>query len=335
MQSSAAKLSVQNLKTYFHTPAGTIKSVDGVDFELYPNDILAIVGESGSGKSVTAQSIMKLVPTPPGEYVSGTVRLLDENITELDEASMQNIRGRRIGMIFQNARASLNPSFTIGYHLIETLNRHSHSSHSRPRQNTEKEAEFLLRQVGFADPKRINTSYPHQLSGGMCQRIGIALCLACNPEIIIADEPTTALDVIVQAIVLRKLRQIHLERSVPIILITHDFGVARFLANRVIVMYAGKIQEQGKIEKVLSNPAHPYTKALIRSVPDRANCTDRLYQIPGQSPNLLNLPDGCSLADRCEHATAYCRIRPPDLLPAPDGSMVRCHLYAPTEMKIA
>lgn len=335
MKSGAAKLSVQNLKTYFHTPAGILKSVDGVDFELYPNDILAIVGESGSGKSVTAQSIMKLVPTPPGEYVSGTVSLLDKDITALDEASMQSVRGRRIGMIFQNARAALNPSFTIGYHLIETLKRHSHSSNSKSRQQTEKEAEFLLREVGFADPQRINTSYPHQLSGGMCQRIGIALCLACNPEIIIADEPTTALDVIVQAIVLRKLRQIHLERSVPIILITHDFGVARYLANRVIVMYAGKIQEQGEVEKVLSNPAHPYTKALIRSVPDRAECTDRLYQIAGQSPNLMNLPPGCSFAERCEHSTPYCRSRPPDLLPASDGSMVRCHLYGPTEMKVA
>lgn len=325
----ASKLSVRDLKTHFHTPAGTVKSVDAVDFDLFPDDILAIVGESGSGKSVTAQSIMKLVPTPPGEYVSGSVYLQDLDILALDEPAMQGVRGRRIGMIFQNARAALNPSFTIGYHLEETLRCHNTS---KSEQQIDESSEMLLREVGFSDPQRIQVSYPHQLSGGMCQRVGIALCLACDPEIVIADEPTTALDVIVQATVLNKLRQIHKERGVPIILITHDFGVVRYLATRVIVMYAGKIQEDGTVEQVLLSPAHPYTKALLQSVPDIADGKDRLFQIPGQPPSLISMPAGCSLADRCDHATAHCRKYQPELWPTLGNSMARCHFYNPAGM---
>jgi len=317
-------LSVMNLKTYFDTPAGVVKAVDDVSFELRRTDILAIVGESGSGKSVTAQSIMKLVAVPPGRHAGGRIELDSLDLLSLNEKALERVRGERISMIFQNPRAALNPSFTVAAQMVETLRHHDRSL---SKGEAAKRAVTLLRAVDFPDPERVAASYPHQMSGGMCQRVGVALCMACEPEILIADEPTTALDVLVQATILLLLKRAHVERGLPIILITHDFGVVRALATRVIVMYAGKTQESGPVEAVLSYPQHPYTRALIDSVPKPDEVDRHLYQIDGQPPDLSRLPSGCSFADRCEFAMARCRTTIPELHRSPTGSTVRCHLF--------
>ncbi|MEX0807369.1 MAG: ABC transporter ATP-binding protein [Dongiaceae bacterium] len=320
-------LSVQNLRIYFETPAGTVRAVDDVSFDLGRRDVLAIVGESGSGKSVTAQSIMKLVPSPPGRYVSGSAMMDGTDLMALSPRELVAMRGRKLAMIFQNPRAALNPSFTIRNQMVETLRRHNRSLTAA---DAEQQIVATMRRVGFADPLRVAASYPHQLSGGMCQRIGIALAFACNPEILIADEPTTALDVVVQARILHLLKRAHEERQLPIIVITHDFGMVRALANRVIVMYAGRIQEVGDVDQVLERPMHPYTKALIASVPDPERATKRFFQVRGQPPDLLRLPRGCKFADRCDLAMDICRGTEPPLAVAADGSGVRCHLYPST-----
>ena len=317
-------LSVANLKTYFDTPAGVVKAVDDISFDLRRTDILAIVGESGSGKSVTAQSIMNLIAVPPGRYAGGRIELDGIDLLTLNEKALEGVRGERISMIFQNPRAALNPSFTVAAQMVETLRHHDRGL---SKGEAAKRAVALLRAVDFPDPERVAASYPHQMSGGMCQRVGVALCMACEPDILIADEPTTALDVLVQATILLLLKRAHVERSLPVILITHDFGVVRVLAKRVIVMYAGKTQESGAVEAVLSNPQHPYTKALIDSVPKPDEPNSRLYQIEGQPPDLSRLPSGCSFADRCEFAMAKCRTTAPELHRSPTGSTVRCHLF--------
>ena len=311
---------------YFDTPAGVVKAVDDVSFDLHRGDILAIVGESGSGKSVTALSIMKLVAVPPGRYAGGRVRMDGLDLLSQDEKELGRIRGKRISMIFQNPPAALNPAFTVSTLMVETLRRHDRSL---SRAAAARRSIALLRAVDFPDPERVAVSYPHQMSGGMCQRVGIALSMACEPEVLIADEPTTALDVLVQATILLLLKRAHLERGLPIILITHNFGVVRVLATRVIVMYAGKIQEQGQADKVLSDPQHPYTKALIESVPNPDRPDQRLYQIEGQPPDLSRLPAGCSFADRCEFTMPRCRTELPELYQSPTGSKVRCHLFGP------
>lgn len=317
-------LSVKNLKTYFDTPAGVVKAVDDVSFDLRKTDILAIVGESGSGKSVTAQSIMKLVAMPPGQYAGGRIELDGRDLLSLNDRALERVRGERISMIFQNPRAALNPSFTVATQMVETLRRHDRSL---TKDKAVKRSMALLRAVDFPDPQRVAASYPHQMSGGMCQRVGVALSMACEPEILIADEPTTALDVLVQATILLLLKRAHIERGLPIILITHDFGVVRALATRVIVMYAGKVQESGPAEAILSNPQHPYTKALIDSVPKPDEPDRRLYQIEGQPPDLARLPAGCSFADRCDFAMAKCRTDAPSIHHSPAGTVVRCHLF--------
>ena len=319
-------LSVQGLKTVFDTPTGIVNAVDDVSFDLATKEILAIVGESGSGKTVTAQSILKLVPAPPGRYAGGKILIDGFDLLSKSELELEKIRGQRISMIFQNPRAALNPSFTVLTQLIETVKRHDPSI---SRANAEKRVLELLSSVDFPDPKRVAASYPHQMSGGMCQRVGIALSIACEPEILIADEPTTGLDVLVQATILLLLKREHARRNLPIILITHDLGVVRALATRVIVMYAGKIQEQGSADTVLANPQHPYTKALIDSVPNPRHSDRRLNQIKGQPPDLLKLPVGCSFNDRCQVATPMCSASMPNLRLSPSGSEVRCHLFPP------
>jgi peptide/nickel transport system ATP-binding protein len=316
-------LSVRNLRTHFDTPAGVVKAVDDVSFDLHRDDILAIVGESGSGKSVTALSIMKLVATPPGRYVSGTAIIDGIDLMALEARDLMRVRGSKLAMIFQNPRAALNPSFTIRTQLLETLRWHDPA-----RRQADERLARMLRSVGFSDPERVARSYPHQLSGGMCQRIGLALAFACDPEVLIADEPTTALDVLVQAKILHLLSRIHHQHQLPIILITHDFGVVRAIATRVIVMYAGKIQETGTVDQILTHPQHPYTRALIASVPDPERVTASFYQIRGQPPDLLHLPRGCKFADRCDHVMAVCRGVEPGMSPSPSGSTVRCHLFS-------
>jgi peptide/nickel transport system ATP-binding protein len=321
----SAVLSVRNLRTHFDTPAGTVKAVDDVSFDLGHEDILAIVGESGSGKSVTALSIMKLVPSPPGRYVSGSAVVAGIDLMKLSPRDLVDVRGSTLAMIFQNPRAALNPSFTIRTQLIETLRRHDRHSTGHHEQRMLR----MMRSVGFSDPDRVARSYPHQLSGGMCQRIGLALAFACDPAVLIADEPTTALDVVVQARILHLLSRVHRERRLPILLITHDFGVVRAIASRVIVMYAGKIQEAGTVDQILTSPQHPYTRGLIASVPDPERSPTGFYQIRGQPPDLLRLPRGCKFADRCDQVMPVCRSVEADLSSSPSGSSVRCHLFQP------
>lgn len=319
-----AVLSVSNLTVHFSSSAGVVKAADDVSFDLYSGEVLAIVGESGSGKSVTALSLLKLIQSPPGRYVSGKITIGDSDVLAANEKKLEQIRGGEISMIFQNPRAALNPSLTVMNQLVETIRRHDETVDvARARQT----ALDTMRAVGVAEPERVADNYPHQISGGMCQRIGLALAIACNPKVLIADEPTTQLDAHVQARILLTLKRLHQEKRIPIILITHDFGVVRAMASRIIVMYAGKIQEMGTAEQVLNNPQHPYTKALIASVPKVDHSVDRLYQIPGQPPNLAKLPVGCSFQERCPSVHAGCRQLQPHLLKTPSGTLARCHLF--------
>jgi oligopeptide/dipeptide ABC transporter ATP-binding protein len=318
-------LDVQNLCVDFDTASGSFRAVDDVSFSVRRGQILGVVGESGSGKSVTAQAIMKLIPTPPGRYAGGRVVFDGRELLAMSERDLRRLRGDRIAMIFQNPRAALNPAFTVGAQLIEALREHTGLS----RRDTRARAETTMRGVGFSDARRVLGSYPHQLSGGMCQRVGIAIAMATDPDLLIADEPTTALDVLVQKAALETLRGLHASREMPIILISHDFGVIRAMATQVLVMYAGQVQEQGAVDAILSRPGHPYTKGLLNSIPDPARKAQRLYQIDGHPPDLARLPPGCRFADRCEHVYARCRSESPRLWPTPSGSYARCHLQDP------
>jgi len=319
-------LSVNNLSVYFFTPSGVVKAVERVSFDVFKGRILAIVGESGSGKTVTALSTMKLVQVPPGKYVSGEVLLDGENILSASDKRLQEIRGKRISMIFQNPRAALNPSFTVFRQLIETIKKHNQSLSKKAALDYAKE---VLRDVGVMESEQVGTSYPHQISTGMCQRIGLAMSMACHPDLLIADEPTTMLDAMVQAKILLMLKRTSKEKQLPIIVITHDFGVVDALAEEIIVMYAGMIQEQGKADIILNTPQHPYTKALILSVPNPERPTQRLFQIDGQPPDLSRLPKGCSFADRCPSVISRCREKRPVLYKSPTGSYACCHLFGP------
>lgn len=321
-------LQVDGLTTHFKTPAGVVKATDDVSFDLHDDEILAIVGESGSGKSVTALSLMKLVPEPPGEYVAGRIVVDGSSVLEATDGELEHIRGEKISMIFQNPRAALNPSLTILNQMCETIWRHDHAV---SKKDATDHAYAGLRAVGVPAPADVARSYPHQISGGMCQRVGLALALACQPKVLIADEPTTQLDAHVQAKILLTLKRAHRDKRIPIILITHDFGVVKAMSTRIIVMYAGKIQEEGPAALVLSQPQHPYTKALIESVPRPDQDVARLYQIPGQPPNLANLPRGCSFQDRCPAVMSRCREESPSFLQTPVGSRARCHLFDKTE----
>lgn len=318
-------LSVRRLRTYFDTPSGPVRAVEDVSFDLHRHDVLAIVGESGSGKSVTGLSIMRLVPTPPGRHAGGEVVLHGRDLLALEERALERVRGRQMAMIFQNPRAALNPAYTVLTQMVETLRRHEAGLSQGAAKSR---ALAMMSELGFPEPRRTAESFPHQLSGGMCQRVGIALAMACRPELLIADEPTTALDVLVQATILLLLERAHREHALPIILITHDFGVVRAIANRVIVMYAGRVQETGAADAVLSRPQHPYTRALIDSVPNPDRPGRRLRQIGGQPPDPARPPAGCAFAPRCDVATAECWARIPTLHPTDTGH-VRCHLLAP------
>ncbi len=322
---SSSRLEIKDLRVYFDTPAGSLRAVDGVSLDVFPGEIVTVVGESGSGKSVTALSILRLIETPPGRFVSGSIRLVGKNVLELTEPQLRRLRGAAAAMLFQNPRGSLDPSFTITSALQETLRRHQPQLSARERLQ---QIEHSLHRVGFHDWQRIAASYPHQLSGGMCQRVALAIALACKPAMLVADEPTTALDVSVQAKVLRLLRQLNQDDELPILLITHDFGVVSAIGHRVVVMYAGQIVEQGPVEQVLRDPLHPYSKALINSVPDKVGRHERLYQIPGTPPGLINPPTGCRFADRCEAVMARCRSEQPLLQQLSPSRIVRCHLYS-------
>lgn len=317
-------LDVQDLKTYFKTKGGRVRAVDGVNFSIKPGEKIAIVGESGCGKSVTALSIMRLIPQPPGEYAGGSIYFEDNDLLALPESAMRKIRGGQIGMIFQDPMTCLNPTMTVGKQIAEGLRIHLKLSNAEALQR----ARTLLDQVGIpAASERIN-SYPHQFSGGMRQRVMIAIALACNPKLLIADEPTTALDVTVQAQILELIGGICQEFNTALILITHDLGVVAGVADRVVVMYAGKVVEEAPTEELFTNPRHPYTLGLLASVPrlDDQRHAD-LRTIEGAPPDLLNPPQGCPFMPRCLFARGVCRTMP-GLDPLPSVSAHRKACWA-------
>ncbi len=319
-------LEVKGLKTYFYTEDGVVRAVDGVDFEVYPGEVLGIVGESGCGKSVTSLSIMRLV-SKPGKVDAGEILLDGENLLNLSEEEMTKVRGNRISMIFQQPQTALNPVFKVGDQLSEVLNVHQDMG----REAGWNRAVALLKMVGVPDPERRAEAFPHELSGGMAQRVMIAMALACVPEVLIADEPTTALDVTIQAQILDLMRDMRREMGTSVILITHDLGVVAEMADRIAVMYAGEIVEQTDANSLFDEPLHPYTQGLIGSIPVLGEVKEKLDVIPGSVPNLVNLPPGCRFAPRCEARIKYgltiCPLVKPDLIEVKQGHTVRCWLY--------
>jgi oligopeptide/dipeptide ABC transporter ATP-binding protein len=318
-------LEVRNLKTQFFTRAGVVFAVDDVSFEVKEGETLGIVGESGCGKSVTALSLMRLVPNPPGRIVDGTITLTidgqEKDLLSLSEGAMRDVRGNEIAMIFQDPMTSLNPVYTIGNQLIEPLMLHLNLTKSE----AEKRAVELLKRVGIPAAEDRMDAYPHQFSGGMRQRVMIAIALACNPKLLIADEPTTALDVTIQAQILDLMAGLNKDFGTAIILITHDLGVVAEVCKRVIVMYAGKIIEQGSADDLFANPQHPYTFALLRSVPRIGiNVKDPLVPIGGLPPDLLAPPKGCRFEPRCPRRQAKCAVEMPPLGETAPGQWAAC-----------
>jgi len=330
MNNGKPLLEVKGLKTYFYTEDGIVRAVDGLDFEVYPGEVLGLVGESGCGKSVTSLSIMRLI-SKPGRVDAGEIVLDGENLLEFPEDEMIKVRGNRISMIFQQPQTALNPVFKVGEQLAEVLNVHQDLG----KVAGWKRAVELLRMVGVPDPERRVEAYPHELSGGMAQRVMIAMALACVPELLIADEPTTALDVTIQAQILDLMRSMRKEMGTSVILITHDLGVVAEMAERVAVMYAGEIVEQTDVDSLFDEPLHPYTQGLIGSIPILGEIKDRLEVIPGSVPNLVNLPPGCRFAPRCQARLKYnltiCTEEKPELDEIKMGHKVRCWLYQSAE----
>ncbi len=323
-QTEAAVLDVRHLQTVFFTNSGLFKAVDDVSFTVRRGETLAIVGESGCGKSVTALSIMRLVPDPPGRIVGGSIVLDGTDLLGLDEDEMREVRGNRISMIFQEPMTSLNPVMRIGDQISEAVRLHRPMTQKQARE----QAVQMLRLVRIPEPERRAQEYPHQLSGGMRQRAMIAMALACRPALLIADEPTTALDVTIQAQILALVLELQQELGMGLILITHDLGVVAQTAQRVIVMYAGKKVEEASVETLFANPRHPYTRGLMASIPrvpaPGANADVRLVEIPGMVPSLTRLPKGCAFAPRCELAIARCREEYPPLQDWGGGHLAAC-----------
>jgi len=318
---SSVVLRVRDLRTHFFTNEGVVKAVDGVDFEIRRGEILGIVGESGSGKSVTGLSLMRLIASPPGRIVSGQIEFGGRDLVEASTTEMQDIRGRRMSMIFQDPLTSLNPVLRIGYQVGEVFRYHLGLSRSKALHR----AVDMLRATEIPSPDRRAQSYPYELSGGMRQRAMIAMALACEPELLIADEPTTALDVTVQAQVLELMKTICRERQTALLLITHDMGVVAHMCDRVAVMYAGKIVEYTDVYTLFARPAHPYTAGLLRSLPRLGANLRRLASLEGQPPRLTRLPAGCAFAPRCPRAQDRCREVAPDLTRLGNGHQFRCH----------
>jgi oligopeptide/dipeptide ABC transporter ATP-binding protein len=319
-------LEVRGLKTYFYTEDGVVKAVDGVDFAVRRGEVLGLVGESGCGKSVTSLSIMRLI-SQPGRIIEGEIVFDGQDMLKLPEADMVHIRGNRISMIFQQPQSSLNPVFKVGDQIAEVLDIHR----SLGREAGRARAIELLKMVGIADAERRAQAFPHELSGGMAQRVMIAMALACVPELLIADEPTTALDVTIQAQILDLMRDMRSKLQASIILITHDLGVVAEMCERVAVMYAGQIVEQTDVRTLFADPKHPYTQGLIGSIPVLGVVKDALDTIPGSVPNLIDLPPGCRFAPRCRARVQYdlsvCSEEMPRLQSAGPNHTVRCWLY--------
>jgi len=319
-------LEVNDLRTYFQTRAGPVKAVDGISFNLRQGETLGIVGESGCGKTVTALSLLRLVPKPAGRIVSGEILLNGENLVEKSDEEMRRVRGHQISMILQDPQTSLNPVFTIGNQLREALGQ----AHKDGSTNMLRRAVDALRSVNVAAPERRLQDFPHQMSGGMKQRVVGAIALSCEPAVIIADEPTTALDVTIQLQYLRLLKDIQASTGLAIIFITHDFGVVARMCDRVAVMYAGRIVEQGPVRELFNNPSHPYTEALMASVPKLEERVDRLYSIEGQPPLLVNLPPGCRFAPRCPYVHDRCYQEYPHSVQVEAGHTADCWRLEPS-----
>jgi len=319
-------LDIQDLRTYFHTRDGVVKAVDGVNFHVDRGEIVGLVGESGCGKSVTSLSIMRLI-APPGKIESGRILFDGVNLLDLSRDQMTKLRGNRIAMIFQQPTSSLNPVFRVGFQIAEVLEIHQAMGRKAGRAR----AIEMLQKVGIPDPARRVNAYPHEMSGGMAQRVMIAMALACIPDLLIADEPTTALDVTIQAQVLDLMRRLQRELGTSIVLITHDLGLVAEMCSRVAVMYAGEIVEETDVRTLLRDPKHPYTQGLIGSIPVLGQMKDELEVIPGNVPNLIDLPPGCRFAPRCkarvEHGLEICTREKPELKPVAPGHSVRCWLY--------
>ncbi|WP_227765538.1 ABC transporter ATP-binding protein [Zhaonella formicivorans] len=322
-------LEVRNLEVSFFTHAGEVKAVRGATFAVEEGEAVALVGESGCGKSVTAQAIMGLIPNPPGKVVSGSIIFNNENLVLKSQRDMENIRGKQIGMIFQDPMTSLNPTMTVGRQLIEGIIKHQRLSATEAMLK----AVEMLRLVGIPQPDRRVKQYPHEFSGGMRQRVMIAMALACEPRLLIADEPTTALDVTIQAQIIELMKSLKEKIRTSIILITHDLGVVAGLCTRILVMYAGQIVEAGDVRDIFYQPQHPYTWSLLKAVPRLdAKEKTRLVSIPGQPPDLIQPPKGCSFAPRCEYAMQICLEQPPQEVITGDKRRVSCwliHTHAP------
>lgn len=315
-------LTVNNLKTYFQTEDGVVKAVDGITFELKKGETLGIVGESGSGKSVTNLSIMRLIPEPPGKIVDGEIIFNGIDVRALPLEDVRKIRGKRIAMIFQDPMTSLNPFLKISTQLGEVTELHLGHSKEQSRAHAVK----MLETVGIPEAETLVDGYPHELSGGMRQRVMIAMALSCDPELLIADEPTTALDVTIQAQILELIKDLKARLGTSVILITHDLGVVAGMTDKIIVMYAGKVFEQAPTRELFATPANPYTKGLLKSVPDPAHETGtELYQIPGLPPDVAHLPPGCPFAPRCERAQEICRTQYPPFVQINEQHWSLCH----------
>jgi len=321
MMSDTPLLQVKNLTTSFVTDSGEVHAVNGVSFNLDRGRVLGIVGESGSGKSVTAYSIMRIL-SDNGRVESGQVLFDGKDILQTSENEMRQFRGERISIIFQDPMTSLNPVFTVGSQLSEAIRLHT----DRTRAQAKARALELLRLVGVNEPDKRLRQYPHQLSGGMRQRVMIAMALACEPDILIADEPTTALDVTIQAQILELMRSLQKQLGMAIIMITHDLGVIAEMCDEIIVMYAGRICERGTAEEIFYNPRHAYTKGLLRSIPRMTDVHEKLVPIAGSPVDLLNLPEGCAFASRCDHAMRICLSELPQELPINDDHLASCWL---------
>lgn len=324
-------LEVKDLQTSFFTDDGVIPSVDYVDFHVKEGEILGIVGESGCGKSVTSLSIMGLVPSPPGKITNGQILFKGKDLTKFSEKEMRKVRGNDVAMIFQEPMTSLNPLFTIGNQLMEAITLHKKDW---SKKQSKARAIEMLKLVGLPRAEELMKDYPHQLSGGMRQRVMIAMALVCDPKVLIADEPTTALDVTIQAQILKLMRELNERLNTAVILITHDLGVVAETCERVVVMYAGKVVEEGTVDTIFHNPQHPYTKGLIASVPDMRYKKQRLYSIPGNVPKPGTIKDGCRFAARCESVFGRCTEETPPLYETSDNHKTRCFLYDQKEVEV-
>jgi len=315
-------LNIKNLKTYFFTHEGTAKAVDGISLKINKGETLGLVGESGCGKSVTALSITRLIQNPPGKIVDGKIYFEGKNLLKLDIKEIRKIRGKKISMIFQEPMTSLDPVFTIGHEIMESIQLHQGFKKEKAKGKTIE----ALKIVGMPDAEKIVNNYPHELSGGMRQRAMIAMALSCNPALLIADEPTTALDVTIQAQILRLINEIKVKYGASVMLITHDLGVVAEMCDHVAVMYAGHIVEYTDIDTLFSNPLHPYTEGLNKSIPRLDVDIERLDTIKGLVPNLYDLPSGCPFHPRCNYCFKKCTEEIPELIEAEDQHFVKCHL---------